>query len=534
MKKILAVIIALVMIAALFVIPAAAEDYVRVTSFEGNASASVWTGNSNGRRNTHAVTFNAAAAFRYVGVPVYWNSNGSNEPLVTYKVELFKYDTDYETTIKGTPVFTETVNPEGDAPNGIMFDLGKNMEKGVYTLKFTVTSDEGYMVLPGVTSAFSNVRIAYSDDTFGFFVEFVDEGLSNYFAKLPDAGEEVIERVLIEKGSEPVNIKAEGPYGVRFTVPEGYALRAICGSDSPTWSNPGGGSSAAANIYKWDTDYDKSIAGGSLAYAEELDHADNATLVLTFDKDLPAGEYLAVVESIGENNIGFWCQSSSKGEVTEVFLNGAATNKYPGMKYRLLIADEAPATEPETEPANYELHGASFDTIYVNDVMNFGKEDGKASEKLDEVGRKIDGSDGSVQTIRIRGWIGFETEIAELGYQINGKNTFGDYKVAPEAAVVDPANGGQYATRFDMTIDVSNLKGTNKIVAVAKLADGTIVKIDENVSANGAGTTPNTSFTYVGPAEENVTTGDMTVAMFAVIAVLALGAVVVFSKKRAF
>ncbi len=189
---------------------------------------------------------------------------------------------------------------------------------------------------------------------------------------------------------------------------------------------------------------------------------------------------------------------------------------------------------PGGETGSFQLHGASFDTIYVNDVMNFGQDDGAASDKLDGVGRTIDGSDGSVQTIRIRGWIGFESEIDELGYQINGKNTFGDYKVAPEAAVTDPANGGQYATRFDMTIDVSNLKGTNKIVAVAKLADGTIVKIDENVSANGAGTTPNTSFTYVGPAEENVTTGDMTVAMFAVLAVLALGAVAVFAKKRAF
>ena len=195
----------------------------------------------------------------------------------------------------------------------------------------------------------------------------------------------------------------------------------------------------------------------------------------------------------------------------------------------------APAeTQPETEPANYQLHGASFDTIYVNDVMNFGQPDGAASDKLDGVGRKVDGSDGSVQTIRLRGWIGFETEIAELGYQINGRNYFGDYKVAPEAAVTDPANGGQYATRFDMTIDVSNLKGTNKIVAVAKLADGTIVKIDENVSANGAGTTPNTSFTYVGPADENAQTGDFSVAMFAVIAVLAMGAAVVFAKKRTF
>ena len=213
------------------------------------------------------------------------------------------------------------------------------------------------------------------------------------------------------------------------------------------------------------------------------------------------------------------------GDIVKLNRNADGKDRDAYVNYKAQLVDSTP---------NYALHGASFDTIYVNDVMNFGKEDGKASEKLDEVGRKIDGSDGSVQTIRIRGWIGFETEIAELGYQINGKNTFGDYKVAPEAAVVDPTNGGQYATRFDMTIDVSNLKGTNKIVAVAKLADGTIVKIDENVKANGAGTTPNTSFTYVGPADENVQTGDMSVAMFAVLAVLALGAAVVFAKKRSF
>ncbi len=198
------------------------------------------------------------------------------------------------------------------------------------------------------------------------------------------------------------------------------------------------------------------------------------------------------------------------------------------------VSEFKESTGGEDTPATYTLHGASFDTIFVNDVMNFGQGDGAASDKLDGVNRTVDGSDGSVQTIRLRGWIGFESEIDQLGYQINGKNTFGDYKVTPEAAVVDPANGGRYATRFDMTIDVSELKGTNAIVAVAKLADGTVVKIDENITANGAGTTPNTSFTYIGPADENAQTGDMTVAMFAVIAVLALGAAVVFAKKRSF
>ncbi|MBR7062121.1 MAG: LPXTG cell wall anchor domain-containing protein, partial [Clostridia bacterium] len=76
-----------------------------------------------------------------------------------------------------------------------------------------------------------------------------------------------------------------------------------------------------------------------------------------------------------------------------------------------------------------------------------------------------------------------------------------------------------------------------------KLADGTVVKIDESVKHNGEGTTPNTSFTFIGVpddtqpttgGEEVPKTGDATVAMFAVLAVLAMGAVVVFAKKRSF
>ncbi|MBQ3867203.1 MAG: hypothetical protein II789_01515 [Clostridia bacterium] len=269
------------------------------------------------------------------------------------------------------------------------------------------------------------------------------------------------------------------------------------------------------------------------AYNEANGSGDIDNVEVDFGKTVPAGPY-TLRASIPDDFYAFFCYGADP--LSEEYLVFERGDSYFGLwttdagEGFVAIGSEVPGGETPS----FQLHGASFDTIYVNDVMNFGKDDGAASTKLDEVGRTIDGSDGSVQTIRIRGWIGFESEIDVLGYQINGENTFGEFKVAPEAAVTDPANGGQYATRFDMTIDVSNLKGTNKIVAVAKLADGTIVKIDENVSANGAGTTPNTSFTYVGPADDNVQTGDMTVAMFAVIAVLALSAAVVFAKKRSF
>ena len=77
---------------------------------------------------------------------------------------------------------------------------------------------------------------------------------------------------------------------------------------------------------------------------------------------------------------------------------------------------------------------------------------------------------------------------------------------------------------------------------VVKLANGAVVKIDDTLQTTGPATPPNTSFTFVGvedsqPATQPETqpqTGDAVVAMIAVIAVLAMGAAVVFSKKRAF
>ena len=199
----------------------------------------------------------------------------------------------------------------------------------------------------------------------------------------------------------------------------------------------------------------------------------------------------------------------------------------------------APAAQPATEPAGeYTYNNASFDSFYVNDVLNFGKPDGAASEKLDEVERTVDGSDGSVTRLALRGWIGFAEEIESFGYQINGENVFGDFAADTEQAVKDA--GGANASRFHIEIDASALKGTNNIVAIVKLANGAVVKLDETLVATGPATPPNTSFTFIGvpatePATEDVPqTGDAAVAMFAVIAVLAMGAAVVFVKKRAF
>ena len=251
MKKLLAIIIALAVIASLAVIPAFADEATRVFTYEGGLTTGPWTGNTDGRKNFHAATFNAASDFVGIGLAQYWNSNGSNQPLVTYDVELFNYSTDYETTVKGTPVFKQTVNPTGDAAEGIYFDMGKTMPKGEYTLRFTVTSAEGYTVLPIGKNLYTNVRIEFSDDPFSFYVDFTDAGLSTYFKKLSTAGEEILENTMYTgSGRDPHNL-AEGPIAILVDVPEGYALREVIGIQSPTWGAHESGSDAIAEVYKW-------------------------------------------------------------------------------------------------------------------------------------------------------------------------------------------------------------------------------------------------------------------------------------------
>lgn len=340
MKKLLAIIIALAVIASLAVIPAFADEATRVFTYEGGLTTGPWTGNTDGRKNFHAATFNAASDFVGIGLAQYWNSNGSNQPLVTYDVELFNYSTDYETTVKGTPVFKQTVNPTGDAAEGIYFDMGKTMPKGEYTLRFTVTSAEGYTVLPIGKNLYTNVRIEFSDDPFSFYVDFTDAGLSTYFKKLSTAGEEILENTMYTgSGRDPHNL-AEGPIAILVDVPEGYALREVIGIQSPTWGAHESGSDAIAEVYKWTGDYDGTVAGDVLASGEVTNHADNSNAVYTLNKDVPAGRYLVEFTQTGTEAIGFWCFTSVNEEGAVCLKNGDDAGFWPDTHIKIVAVEQ--------------------------------------------------------------------------------------------------------------------------------------------------------------------------------------------------
>ncbi|MBQ7715448.1 MAG: CotH kinase family protein [Clostridia bacterium] len=158
-----------------------------------------------------------------------------------------------------------------------------------------------------------------------------------------------------------------------------------------------------------------------------------------------------------------------------------------------------PDPQPDL-PVNY--HGASFDSIYVNNnlapCMNGSA--GSASPKLDAVGRLLDYSDGSATKLTFKGWIGFEELITGFGYQIDDNDpVFGNFAISTEEAVRYNQNGGPNAHRFAVEVPVSGLQGDHNICVVVRVG-GYVVRIDENIPKCETQAKPNTSLTFRGPA----------------------------------
>ena len=171
----------------------------------------------------------------------------------------------------------------------------------------------------------------------------------------------------------------------------------------------------------------------------------------------------------------------------------------------------------------------SYDQILVNDAEIANGNDAVIAAKA-----LIDGSDGTIETVAMYGWYGNDnSKIESFGYMIdNNDPVYGEFKFEPtEQAVID--NGGE--SRYKIVIDVTGLKDgkTHKIQAVAKLENGEIVKLNRN--DNGTkDRDAYVNYKAVKVEEPQPTTGDMTIALIAVVAVLALAAVVVISKRKAF
>ena len=191
-------------------------------------------------------------------------------------------------------------------------------------------------------------------------------------------------------------------------------------------------------------------------------------------------------------------------------------------------------TQPATEPAGglRDFDAGKGDLMSYDQILVNGAEIANGNDAVIAAKALVDGSDGSVQTVAMHGWFGNKNaKIDSFGYMIDSKApVFGDFKVDADQPVIDA--GGEY--RYTIPVDVSGITDgkTHKIQAVVKLENGDIVKLNRNADGKDRDAYVNYKAQYV--QETQPATGDMTVAMFAVVAVLAMGAAVVFAKKRAF
>jgi len=291
-------------------------------------------------------------------------------------------------------------------------------------------------------------------------------------------------------------------------------------------------------IYRFYNNIENSLTKTPLVrqeYSPDGDHAGGDAMEF---EALPKGQYVFAIRLLSQENGGYFV-IPVKGNTEKAIY---ATNVDDGTQtfnfgVRSFEKDAIYGALPEITdtPDPATVVGSSFDTFYVNDVINFGEGDGGASGKLDKHDRTVDGSDGSVTKLVIRGWVGFADEIESFGYKIgDAAPVYGDFKTTTEAGVLGA--GGPLASRFAIEIDATTIKGEKNVVVVVKLLNR-----EEPVLMDGNYGGANTSFTFIGvPGEEpggevpQPTTGDATVAMFAVIVVLAMSAAFVFIRRKSY
>ncbi len=594
MKKLIAVLLSMMLLMSLCagVIAVNAEDgYVAVNTYSGSFSVpGERIGPSSDRVPNQGAYFNAASAFNKISLPRYWSSNPSNSGRgdITVRFDLFKFETDYATSIKGTSLYSKefTTNKDQNAP--LEFDLGKNFEKGNYAISFTVVSeDDGlirYFVLPENNCDYSDLRIGFSSITFGFTVNFVeDASLDKYFGRLPGTeGLEEIEEYIFadnqDAGARKVN---DAPLGVRFTVPAGKELVSISALRSPTWTEKEN-NDMKVEVYAWNTDYDTTVAGSVLASAEVVGDVDNADAVFALNNRVPAGEVLAVFSATNSGSVGLYGANSSK-YITETFVSGESVGFYPRISVK--YASKGDAQGPEEPVVTYSNmligEGAAIGT-WVKGTENTASVAFTTAGGLKGIALGIywaSRAQGDNPTGPEATWTAelfeykddAETTFAQAPLKSTTVTSVADNKPAFRLEYDEALPAGTYVVRFTVTnadyVDESGkspylvlpLPDTRapeadkfafsgdafNLTVIGETMDNYFVANPANVSLKPAeqpSTEPQPTTepqTEPQPTTEPQTvpqpqTGDASVTIIAVIAVLALGAAVVFMKKRAY
>lgn len=581
MKKIIAVLLSMLMLLALCAgaIAVNAEDgYVAVNTYSAAFTVpGERIGPSSDRVPNQGAYFNAASAFNKISIPRYWSSNPGNSGRgdITVRFDLFKFETDYAASIKGTALYSKefTTNKDQNAP--LEFDLGKNFEKGCYAISFSVVSaDDGlirYFVLPETNCDYSDIRIGFSSITFGFTVNFVeDASLDKYFARLPGTEdlEEIEEFVFADNqdaGARKIN---DAPLGVRFTVPAGKELVSITALRSPTWTEKEN-NDMKVELYAWNTDYSTTVAGNVIASAEVVGDVDNADAVFALNNRVAAGEVLAVFSATNSGSVGLYGANFS-AYITEAYVNGESVGFYPRISVKYASKESAQGPEePVVTYTNMQIgEGAAIGT-WVKGTDNTASAAFTTAGGLKGIALGIywaSRAQGDNPTGPEATWTAelfeykndAETTFAQAPIKSVAVTSVADNNPAFRMEFDEALPAGTYVVRFTVTnADYVDDNGKSpylvlplpdksapdadkfafsgeafNLIVIGESMDGYFVPNPANVSLKAA-VQPVTDDPQ--PVTEPLpVTGDVSVTMIAVIAVLAAGAAMVFMKKRAY
>ena len=153
---------------------------------------------------------------------------------------------------------------------------------------------------------------------------FHTDGPNVYAIKFAPAGEDIVAEgsktsLCGPDSGAPVQITQTYAIQFNMTVPWSY-IAVGC----PSYNNNKG--SLRFELFKWNENYDKTVAGKVLGTQDFIDFNDNATLKMEFAEPMPLGEYVLLMTNISEDaaeQIGVWTSTAAPDTVRN-YQNGVA------------------------------------------------------------------------------------------------------------------------------------------------------------------------------------------------------------------
>ena len=151
----------------------------------------------------------------------------------------------------------------------------------------------------------STVKLSAGEHT--VTVIFESDGPNVYAMKFAPEGESITpegSKASLNGSDSNTPVQITGTYAIQFnmTVPWNY-IAVGC----PSYSNNKG--SLRFELFKWNENYEKTVAGTALATKDFVDFNDNATLKMEFAENMPLGEYVLLMTNISEDaaeQVGVW------------------------------------------------------------------------------------------------------------------------------------------------------------------------------------------------------------------------------------